>query len=69
MKIEKFDYLTIIKQLRRLCATGWIQRYDAVNESSELFFQKVLIKLLDTIPEYNNPAEPVYLLKNLIEIT
>lgn len=36
-EIEKDDYTPTVKTLKRLCATRWIQRFDALNDFCELF--------------------------------
>jgi len=35
-EIEKYDYTPNVKTLKRLCATRWIQRYEALNDFCEL---------------------------------
>jgi len=35
-EIEKSDYTPNVKTLKRLCATRWIQRYEALNDFCEL---------------------------------
>lgn len=65
-EIENSDNLPSIKQLKRLCATRWIQRYDAVNDFSELY--TFVIGALDTISEWNDPADAC-MLKSAIEDT
>lgn len=65
-EIEKSDYSSNIKQLKRMCATRWIQRYDALNDFSELF--PFVIKALDMISEWKDPADAC-MLKNSIENT
>lgn len=35
-EIEKCDYTPNVKTLKRLCATRWIQRYEALNDFCEL---------------------------------
>lgn len=65
-EIKKSDHSSNIKQLKRLCATRWIQRYDSVNYFSELF--PFVIKALDTISEWNDPAD-YCMLKNSMENT
>jgi len=49
-----------------MCATRWIQRYDAINYFSELF--TFVIKALNIISEWKDPADAC-MLKNFIENT
>lgn len=35
--IDNFDSIPSIRSLKRLCATRWIQRYDAINDFVQLF--------------------------------
>lgn len=46
-EIENSDHEPNVKQLKRLCATRWIQRYDVVNDITEVF--PFVFKALDTI--------------------
>ncbi|KAF0734609.1 zinc finger MYM-type protein 1-like isoform X2 [Aphis craccivora] len=46
-EIEKGDILQDAKKLKRLCATRWIQRYDAVNDFIQLL--PFVVNALQTI--------------------
>lgn len=63
-EIENSDHEPNVKQLKRLCATRWVQRYDAVNDFSELF--PFVLKALDTISDWKDPSE-AYMLKHSME--
>jgi hypothetical protein len=41
-----------VKTLKRLCATRWVQRYDAVHDFVELF--EFVLEALETISEWND---------------
>lgn len=43
-----------VKTLKRLCATRWVQRYDAVHDFVELF--EFIIEALETISEWNDSS-------------
>lgn len=53
-EIENSDILPNVKTLKRLCATRWIQRYDAVNDFIELLtfvinaLQKIVLEWKDS---------------------
>uniref|UniRef100_A0A2S2P594 Repressor of the inhibitor of the protein kinase n=1 Tax=Schizaphis graminum TaxID=13262 RepID=A0A2S2P594_SCHGA len=65
-EIENSDHEPNVKQLKRLCATRWVQRYDAVNDFSELF--PFVLKALDTISDWKDPADAL-MLKHSMEDT
>lgn len=47
--IDNGDWEPKVKTLKRLCATRWVQRYDAINDFSELF--PCIVTALDNISE------------------
>uniref|UniRef100_A0A2S2Q612 Repressor of the inhibitor of the protein kinase n=1 Tax=Sipha flava TaxID=143950 RepID=A0A2S2Q612_9HEMI len=65
-EIENSDHEPSVKQLKRLCATRWVQRYDAVNDFSELY--PFVLKALDTISDWKDPAD-ASMLKHYMEDT
>lgn len=65
-EIENSDHEPSVKQLKRLCATRWVQRYDAVNDFSELY--PFVLKALDTICDWKDPAD-ASMLKHSMEDT
>lgn len=48
--IENSNNAPQVKQLKRLCPTRWIQRYDSVNDFSELF--SFVLNALDIISDW-----------------
>lgn len=53
--IENSDNEPSTKQLKRLCATRWIQRYDSVKDFSELF--PFVLSALEIISDWKDPCE------------
>ncbi|KAF0706982.1 52 kDa repressor of the inhibitor of the protein kinase-like isoform X1, partial [Aphis craccivora] len=52
--IENSDTDMKVKTLKRLCATRWVQRYDAVHDFVELF--EFVLEALETISEWNDSS-------------
>jgi len=52
--IDEGDFEPKIRTLKRLCATRWVQRYDAVNDFVELF--PCVVAALEIITEWNNSS-------------
>ncbi|XP_060845763.1 zinc finger MYM-type protein 1-like [Rhopalosiphum padi] len=52
--IDKGDFEPKIRTLKRLCATRWVQRYDAVNDFVELF--PCVVAALEIITEWNDSS-------------
>lgn len=52
--IENANETPKAKTLKRLCATRWVQRYDAVNDFAELF--PYLIDALDNISIWHDTS-------------
>lgn len=50
--IEKSDEQPKVKTLIRLCATRWVQRYDAVSDFIQLF--SYVVDSLDVIKDWND---------------
>lgn len=50
--IDEGNFEPKIKTLKRLCATRWVQRYDAVNDFDELF--PCIVAALEIITEWND---------------
>lgn len=50
--IEKSDEEPKVKTLKRLCATRWVQRYDAVSDFIKLF--SYVVDSLDVIKDWND---------------
>lgn len=50
--IDKGDWEPKVKTLKRLCATRWVQRYDAINDFIELF--PCIVVALDNISKWND---------------
>jgi len=53
-EIDGCDFEPKVKSLKRLCATRWVQRYDAVNDVVELF--PFVVAALEIISEWNDSA-------------
>lgn len=53
--IENSDDEPSTKQLKRLCATRWIQRYDSVKDFSELF--PFVLSALEIISDWKDPSD------------
>lgn len=45
-----------IKSLKRLCATKWLQRYDAVHDFVELFEKIFILEALELISDWNDSS-------------
>lgn len=52
--IENSDTDMKVKTLKRLCATRWVRRYDAVHDFVELF--EFVLEALETISEWNDSS-------------
>jgi hypothetical protein len=52
--IDEGNFEPKIKTLKRLCATRWVQRYDAVNDFVELF--PCIVAALEIITEWNDSS-------------
>jgi len=52
--IEESDLDPKVKSLKRLCATRWVQRYEAVNDFIELF--KFVVVSLETISSWKDTS-------------
>jgi len=52
--IDEDDFEPKIKTLKRLCATRWVQSYDAVNDFVELF--PCVVAALEKITELNDSS-------------
>jgi len=50
--IKESDLDQNVKNLKRLCATRWVQRYEAVNDFTELF--NFLMMSLEDISSWKN---------------
>lgn len=61
--IENSNNAPQVKQLKRLCATRWIQRYDPVNDLSELF--SFVLNALDIISDWKESTDAEMLQKAL----
>lgn len=64
--IENSDDEPSTKQLKRLCATRWIQRYDSVKDFSELF--PFVLSALEIISDWKDPSE-AHMIKKSMEDT
>ncbi|KAL4120004.1 hypothetical protein QTP88_012752 [Uroleucon formosanum] len=53
-EIDGCDFEPKVKSLKRLCATRWVQRYDAVNDFVELF--PFVVAALEIISEWNDSS-------------
>ncbi|KAL4089466.1 hypothetical protein QTP88_024500 [Uroleucon formosanum] len=53
-EIDGCDFEPKVKSLKRLCATTWVQRYDAVNDFMELF--PFVVAALEIISEWNDSS-------------
>jgi len=53
-KIDSCDFEPKVKSLKRLCATRWVQRYDAVNDFVELF--PFVVAALEIISKWNDSS-------------
>ncbi|XP_060846557.1 zinc finger MYM-type protein 1-like [Rhopalosiphum padi] len=61
--IENSDDEPSTKQLKRLCATRWIQRYDSVKDFSELF--PFVLSALEIISDWKDPSEARMIKKSM----
>jgi len=52
--IENSETDVKVKTLKRLCATRWVQRYDAVHDFVELF--EFVLEALETISDWNDSS-------------
>lgn len=53
--IENSDVDVKVKTLKRLCATRWVQRYEAVHDFIELF--QFVLEALETISDWKIPSD------------
>jgi len=61
--IENSDDEPSTKQLKRLCATRWIQRYDSVKDFSELF--PFVLSALEISSDWKDPSEALMIKKSM----
>lgn len=64
--IDNNDLTPSVKSLKRLCATRWIQRYDAVNYFVQLF-SYIVISLKNMAKWKDGTAVDAKMLKNALD--
>lgn len=52
--IDNGDWEPKVKTLKRLCVTRWVQRYDAINDFTELF--PCVVTALDNISDWEHSS-------------